>query len=325
MLEHSQAPTLEIEGLTKVFRRRRKPPVTAVDNLSLTLRAGEVVGLLGPNGAGKTTTIKCALGLVRPTSGKIAIGGHDVRSQYYRAIEHASAVLEGARNIYWRMTPRENVRFFAGLHGLDWRIHRDYGEQLLERFKLRDRASEPVMNLSTGMKQKVAVVCALVKRTELVFLDEPTLGVDVETSLELRGLLRDLAREGRRTIVVSSHDMDVIQDVCQRVVILKAGRVVADDTVDNLLALFRTRAYRLLLSDGLGPELVGRLGAVATDLEVTRRGRQSELNFTLASADRLYQAIDILREGGAVIETITQKEPDLEEAFLRVVRGSDRK
>lgn len=315
---------LEITGLTKVFARRRKPPVTAVDNLSLELGEGEVVGLLGPNGAGKTTAIKCALGLVRPTAGVTRICGHDVRTSYHEAIACASAVLEGARNVYWRMTPRENVRFFVGLHGLDHRKGLAYSEELLGRFGLADRVNEPVINLSTGMKQKVAVVCALAKQTQLVFLDEPTLGLDVETSLELRSLLRDLVRETGRTIVVSSHDMDVIQDICQRVVIVKQGRVMADAKVADLLALFRTRAYRIVLSDGFGAEAATRLSAVAEHVVVEAGGRQTEVHFTLPSADQLYRVIDAVRESGAVIETISQKEPDLEETYLRVVRGGER-
>jgi len=321
--ERREAPVLRIDGLSKVFPRRGKPPVRAVQDVGLELRAGEIVGLLGPNGAGKTTIIKCALGLIRPTAGDIAICDHDVHTRHGQAIQHASAVLEGARNVYWRLTARENIRFFTGLHGLDYRSNRAYCEELLERFGLADRANEPLVNLSTGMRQKVAVVSALAKRTQLVFLDEPTLGLDVETSLELRSILRELVAEGQRAIVVSSHDMDVIQDVCRRVIILKEGRVVADDTVESLLGLFRTRSYHLVLRDGPSPDLAGRLGAVATNLSLGRRGAQTELNFTLPSAEGLYTVIDIVRQAGAVIETIAQKEPDLEEAFLRVIRGGD--
>lgn len=315
-------PALDIRGLTKVFRRSRgKPPVTAVKDLDLTLREGEVVGLLGPNGAGKTTIIKCVLGLVRPNAGRILVYGYDALADHGRAIEHASAVLEGARNTYWRMTPRENVRFFAGLQGLDWRAHRAYFEELIQRFDLTDKADEPVINLSTGMKQKVAVVCALARQTRLVFLDEPTLGLDIETSLELRRIVRDLARETRRTIVVSSHDMDVIQDICRRVIILKEGRVVADDTIGNLLALFRTRAYRVVLSDGLSEDILRRLEQTVDGFVAGSQGQETELTFTLPSPDRLYEVIDLVREGGALVESIAQKEPDLEEAFLRVIRG----
>jgi ABC-2 type transport system ATP-binding protein len=173
------------------------------------------------------------------------------------------------------------------------------------------------------MKQKVAVVSALAKQTKLIFLDEPTLGLDVETSLELRVILRDLARETRRAFVVSSHDMDVIQAICQRVVILKAGRIVADERVDRLLALFRTRAYRLVLSSEFAAETADRLAGLVGGLQVSRRAPQSEISFTLPSANRLYEVFDLLRLSGASIESITQKEPDLEEAFLRVIRGGE--
>ncbi|MGB4290808.1 MAG: ABC transporter ATP-binding protein [Dethiobacteria bacterium] len=314
------AKALEIENLTKVFTRRGRPPVTAVDNLNLVLKTGEVVGLLGPNGAGKTTIIKCVLGLVRPTDGKITVCGWDARRQHSKAIEHTSAVLEGARNIYWRMTPRENVRFFAGLQGHDYRAARGYLEELMERFSLADKADEPVLNLSTGMKQKVAVICALARQTSLVFLDEPTLGLDLETSLELRKILRDLARNDRRTIVVSSHDMDVIQDVCKRVVIIKEGRIVADDMVENLLAIFRTRAYRMVLSDGLSPAIREELERSVENFAFTYRGKHAETTFTLPSSEKLYHVIDLVRRGGALIESISQDEPDLEEAFLRIIR-----
>lgn len=311
---------LVIEDLTKIFKRRRSAPITAVDHLNLELNAGEVVGLLGPNGAGKTTIIKCILGLIQPTSGRITVCGWDVSQNHSKVIEHAGAVLEGARNVYWRMTPRENLRFFTGLQGLDYRHNRSFIEELLERFSLLDKAEEPVLNLSTGMKQKVAVVCALARQTTLVFLDEPTLGLDIETSLELRAILRDLARDSKRTIVVSSHDMDVIQDVCERVVIIKAGRAVADDAVDNLLALFRTRAYRVVLSDGLPSEILDQLRDTVDELSLQPLGNQTEITFSLPSPDKLYMVIDLIRQGKALIETITQKEPDLEEAFLRVIR-----
>jgi len=307
-----------------VFTRRGKPPVTAVDDVSLTVGPGEVVGLLGPNGAGKTTLIKCALGLIRPTAGSVLISGWDVSTSYGRAVSNAAAVLEGARNIYWRLTPRENVRFFMGLHGLDPGRHAAYVEELLERLGLRQRADEPVLNLSTGMKQKVAVVTALAKQTPLVFLDEPTLGLDVETSLELRAVLRELVRETGRTIVVSSHDMGVVEDIAERVVIIKGGRILADSRVRDLLGLFATRAYRLVLSNGLGAEQASRLGTVARDVAFRTHGRRTEVEFILPSADKLYEVIDAVREAGAVIESITEKEPDLEEAYLRVVRDGEK-
>ncbi len=199
------------------------------------------------NGAGKTTTIKCILGLMTPTAGSVRVMGYDPRTRWSEVLRRVSAVLEGSRNVYWRLSARENLEFFTGLHGLSVSRQRPYMRGLLDRFGLSDRADVPVQELSGGLRQKVAVACALALRTPVVFLDEPTLGLDVETSYDLRRLLKELAAEERRTIILSSHDMDVVQDVCRQVIVIRQGRIVAHDTVENLLSLFRTRAYRVAL------------------------------------------------------------------------------
>jgi ABC-2 type transport system ATP-binding protein len=216
---------------------------------------------------------------------------------------------------------RENVRFFTGLHGLDYNQHHAHFDHLFERFGLNSVTEELVMNLSTGMKQKVAVVCALAKQTDLVFLDEPTLGLDIETSIELRKVLRDLARESGRTIVLSSHDMDVIQAMCERVIIIKDGRIIVDDSVDNLLALFSTRSYRVVLSGAAGESLLEQLAVLVPEVTLKPHGVNTELQFSLPSPQRLYDVIEVLRESGVLIETIGQRQPDLEEAFLHIIRG----
>jgi ABC-2 type transport system ATP-binding protein len=311
---------LDVQGLTKVFRRRGKDPVAAVRGIDLQVQPGEVVGLLGPNGAGKTTTIKCILGLMLATNGSVRVFGHDTSRNRSEASRQMSAVLEGSRNIYWRMTAAENLGFFTLLHGVPRREGRPYNDQLLEVFGLADRKNVPVQELSAGMRQKVAVACALATRASLVFLDEPTLGLDLETSHDLRRLLRELAAEEGRTIVLSSHDMSVVQDVCRRVVIVKEGRVVADDSVANLLALFRTRAYRFTLSDGCPDGLEQRLRERFPGVNLMA-GRPFAVEVVLDRAEELYAIIEILRTEGVLIDSITQREPDLEEAFLRLMRG----
>src|SRR5439155_19125801 len=168
-------------------------PVTAVDDVSFRIDGHEVVGLLGANGAGKTTTIKCLCGLVLPTSGRMFIDGVSIPDHPRAAATKAAVVLEGNRNLYWRMTPRENIDFFAGLQGIDRRSGAVLREELLERFGLTDKARTPARMLSRGMQQKLSLACALARRTPVLLLDEPTLGLDVEISHELRGYLRELA------------------------------------------------------------------------------------------------------------------------------------
>lgn len=245
---------LDVTGLQKTYGRGDKRLV-AVDDASFSVQPGEIVGLLGPNGAGKTTLIKCILRLVEPDAGQVRFFGEnfsDRRDAMYRVV---TAVLEGARNTYWRMSVRENLAFFAGLQGINPRNRRSFHDELIERFGLTEKANTPVNELSTGMKQKVAVACAFARETEILFLDEPTLGLDLHASHTLRTELKQLAEDHRRTILLSSHDMDVVRDLCQRVIIVQRGRIVVDDLVGNLMALFRTEAYTIRIGGAVDEAL----------------------------------------------------------------------
>ena len=312
---------VRVSNLTKVYNARRRQRVVAVDDVSFTVARGEVVGLLGPNGAGKTTTIKCMCTLIRPTGGQIEIGGADVLRHPSRALRNIAAVLEGNRNVYWRLSPRENLEFFSGLQGIATHTVRPYIGELIERFRLQNKAHVPARMLSRGMQQKLAVACALVKRTEILLLDEPTLGLDVETSRELRHALKEMAHNGHRTILLSTHDMNVVQDVCDRVIIIHNGRVVTDDRVTNLLKLFRARAYRLRLESPLSAEQCRRLESEFDLVQLHHTEDKSEIEVELVRNEKLYQLMDILRDGGSVIESIHRQDPNLEEIFLTIVRG----
>jgi len=310
---------LEVSNLHKVFQSGKKR-VEAVKDVSFTVSKGEIVGLLGPNGAGKTTTIKAVLGITKPTSGSIKVGGFDPYTDSPRALALVAAVLEGSRNIYWRMTTWENLVFFAGIHGVSHKLEKDYFDFLIETFRLTDKRNTEVRQMSQGMKQKVAICCALVKKTPLVFLDEPTVGLDIETSYELRGTLKELAAKEGRTVVVSSHDMAVIQDICRRVIILSAGRVIADDKITDLLAVFRSRHYKLTLNKEL-PDAAALHLQQRYNGAVSQTGdRASSISIDLPSARELYDLMDFLRAENLEIEHINQQDVDLEKAFLALVR-----
>ena len=311
---------LSVRDLHKAFRHRRRPAVQAVDHVSFTVDKRSVVGLLGPNGAGKTTMIKCVLGLVVPDGGEVRVGGHDVDRQRRAAGSLMAAVLEGARNTYWRLTVAENLEYFAGQSGQSPAQSAAYIAELLERLDLAKLRRTQVMELSQGNKQKVAVGAALAKRTPLVFLDEPTLGLDVETSYQLRDAIRQLAADEGRTIVMSSHDMAVVQDVCQRVIIVVNGRIVADEEVANLLDLFRTREYRVQVGGQMEALAAERLRARFPGAVVSADGRATEVHLQLPSGRDVYELVDLLRAADADILGIAQVEPDLEGAFVALVR-----
>ncbi|MCL0079605.1 ABC transporter ATP-binding protein [Dehalococcoidia bacterium] len=312
---------LEVRNLTKVYRQRRGEDVVAVDDIGFIIKKNEVVGLLGPNGAGKTTTIKCICTLIRPTSGSIRINGTDAQRNTRIALRHVAAVLEGNRNIYWRLSVRENLEFFAGLQGIRSGRVRSYIDELIEMFQLKEKERTDARNLSRGMQQKLAVACALVKKTEVLLLDEPTLGLDVETSHELRFALKEMARRGERTIILSSHDMSVVQDICERVIIVNNGKIVTDDQVANLLRLFQASAYRFEIEGRLSKQQERQLEERFEMLKISEADHHTEIEAQLEDGNRIYEVMDILKAGNSRIRSIARKEPNLEEIFLNIVKG----
>ncbi|AZQ13515.1 ABC transporter ATP-binding protein [Halorubrum sp. PV6] len=312
----SSPPALAVSGVTKRFGAG-DGGVLAVDDVSLSVEQGAIVGLLGPNGAGKTTLIKCALGIVLPDAGSVRVFGRDVSDGRRAAYADVDAMLEGARNDYWRLTVRENLRYFATIAGVDPDSVRARHDRLLDRLELTEKADTPVRELSRGMKQKVSLASVLAGGASLVFLDEPTLGLDVESSRTLRRELRRLAREEGLTIVLSSHDMAVIEDVCDRVVMMAGGRIVADDTVGALLAGTERDTLRIASADideAVIATLRERFDVRAVD-SGPDAGDPTSVEVA-AAGEALYDLMDALREAGVTVEDIETVRPELEDVFV---------
>ncbi|MES3517076.1 MAG: ABC transporter ATP-binding protein [Natronomonas sp.] len=308
-------PALVVEGVSKRFGTGEES-VLAVDDVTFSVERGEVVGLLGPNGAGKTTLIKSILGMVLPDEGSIRIFETDAEDGRRGAYADVDAMLEGARNDYWRLTVRENLRYFATISGVDPDSVADRHDRLLDRLDLTAQADTPVRNLSRGMKQKVSLASVLAGGAELLFLDEPTLGLDVESSRTLRRELKRLAREAGLTIVVSSHDMTVIEDVCDRVIVMSDGRIVADGAVETLLQRAGRNAVRVTspdIDDRLLDRLDRRFGV--TESEELDGRRRVEVQ---ADGGDLSELLAVLEDGGVRIEQLHTVEPDLEDFFVQL-------
>jgi ABC-2 type transport system ATP-binding protein len=310
---------VEVDGIVKHYPRRRgQPEVAAVDGVSFHIGRGEIVGLLGPNGAGKTTTIKSICGLVTPDRGRISVCGYDLRRERLHALRHISAVLEGNRNLYWRLTARENLEYFAGNRGRSRRSVRVRVGELLAQFDLAHKSSDPVSRLSRGMQQKLAIAVALLAETDVLLLDEPTLGLDVEAAHEVRDHLRQIAAAGR-TLVVSTHDMGVVQDVCDRVVILDHGQIIVDDRVARLMELFETRAYVLTFREAL-PTLLQERVRDRFPVTTLSAGGEFRLEVCLDRGEDIYTLFDILKEHRTPIEAIDRTTINFERVFLSILR-----
>ncbi|ELY49969.1 ABC transporter-related protein [Natronolimnohabitans innermongolicus JCM 12255] len=293
--------------------------VTAVDDVSFDAETGSIVGLLGPNGAGKTTLIKSVLGMVLPDEGTVEIRGIDVYDRPREAYTHVDAMLEGARNDYWRLTVRENLRYFATISGVDPDSVRDRHDRLLAQLGLAEKADVPVRDLSRGMKQKVSLASVLAGGATVVFLDEPTLGLDIESSRTLQRELRRLVEEEDLTVILSSHDMDVVETVCDRVLIMSAGKIIADDTVDSLLRETGLHCVQITSTD-LDAQIVSTLRGQFDTFSANAREAGYQIEVTTDS-DGLYALLALLRTSDVTLGRVRTVEPDLEDVFVDLTAG----
>src|SRR5712691_9686294 len=233
----SARPAIELSGLTKRYRRG-KDWFTAVDDVTLTVPPGQMIGLLGPNGAGKTTTIKMACGLILPTAGTIRINGYDVGSQRANAVRQIGAVLEGSRNVYWPLSAWQNLMYFGRLKGLRAAEIKPRAERLLTGLGLWERRNETVGSYSRGMPQKVAIAAALVTDPPILLLDEPTIGLDVEAARTVKDWIAHLAAGEGKTILLTTHQLAIVQELAGGIAVIREGSVIADLPTGELLSRF---------------------------------------------------------------------------------------
>ncbi|GGP12781.1 ABC transporter ATP-binding protein [Oceanobacillus neutriphilus] len=313
---------IEISNLTKTYRKRKsREVIQAVNDVDFNVYKGEILGLLGPNGAGKTTTIKLICGLLYPDSSEIKIKGIPNTDSRLESLQYISAVLEGNRNLYWRLTVRENLEYFAGNRGRSRKEVKEEIDKLLQMFRLKDKENELVNRLSRGMQQKLAIAVAMLANTEVMLLDEPTLCLDVQTGLEVREILKSIVSNYQRTIIISSHDMDVIQDICDRTVIINQGTVVIDQRVDELIKLFEVRSYRLTLTEPLSLDQQKAISTRFPTNEYVEDQAYSYLTVQLEKSEDIYQIFQVLQLNRTPIDSIDRKAIRFDEVFLKIIQG----
>ena len=285
---------------------KRYGALTALAGVSLEIAEGEFFGLLGPNGAGKTTLISVIAGLARATKGGVRVMGHDVVADY-RLARRKLGVVPQELVFDPFFTVRETLRLQSGYFGL--RRNDAWIDEVMHHLDLAAKADANMRSLSGGMKRRVLVAQALVHRPPVIVLDEPTAGVDVELRQGLWQFIRRLNRDGH-TIVLTTHYLEEAEEMCDRIAMLKAGRVVALDSTRNLLRTFSGLQLRLRLDRDALPEGVGGDLVAAADGQFTLR---------LRDYGALEEVLHRVRESGAAIKEFDLQPPDLEEVFLRVM------
>ena len=298
--------TLQTEELTKRFGAR-----TAVDRLSMHVERGDVYGFLGPNGAGKSTTLRMLLGLVRPTSGAIKFQARASGWDYIRARSRIGAIVETPA-FYENFSGRRNLQLLASLSG---GVQSKRVEEVLEIVDLRERARDPVKTYSYGMRQRLGIAQALLPTPELIILDEPTNGLDPQGIQQTRELIRRLREEFKLTVLLSSHLLTEIEQLCNRVGVIHEGRLLYEGAPDALVAPASRYKVRV---DNLSAAF--DLLIKEPDVTVSRNG--AAFLHVDADAERIPSLNALLVTQGIKVYELSPAQESLEEAFLRLINGT---
>ena len=302
-----------VQNLTKMFGDFK-----AVDDVSFDIKKGEIFGLLGPNGAGKSTTIRMLSTLTRPTKGTATIGGFDVVKQDTE-VRKLIGIVSEKMIMYNRLTARENLWFFGNLFGMPRKELNARIAELLTLVQLTKWEKAQVGTFSTGMKQKMNIIRALLNMPQVLFLDEPTLGLDPQSTVEIREFIKKLNRENNTTILITTHMMGEADLLCDRIGIIDHGKIVALDTSTNLknaISGANTTVLNLEISN-LTPDLLATVRALPC-VETVAQENSNHLKIHAHGEDAFDSIIDTLRAQKTNIVSMQNIQPTLEDVFLHI-------
>ena len=303
---------VEVEEIRRVFEPRKKPPVVALDDVSLSIPAGEIHGLLGPNGAGKTTLVKILSTVLLPTSGSARVMGHDVVEKTRNVRPLIGIVFGGERGLYWRLTGRQNLEYWGALYKLSARETKARTQRLIERVGMTERADERVETYSRGMKQRLHLARGLIGDATVLFLDEPTTGMDPLAAREFRTLIAELRDEGR-TILLATHDMVEAETVCDRVTLIDRGKIVATESPRSLGQVI-SRFQRIDV-EGVDAAMLGEIRSLTGVSSVTEADGGARIEIDEEGATRV--VLGRLVDAGAT--SVKTSLPSLEEVYVQLI------
>ncbi|WP_010479473.1 daunorubicin resistance protein DrrA family ABC transporter ATP-binding protein [Thermococcus zilligii] len=316
-------PAIEVNDLRKSYPKRIPLPfrrvewVEALKGVSFKVEKGELFGLLGPNGAGKTTTIKILTTLLEPSGGSAKVLGYDVVTQAREVRRRINLVAEGERTLYWRLSAYENLRYFASIYYVPKEEAEKRIRELLQLVGLWERRNDLVMGFSRGMKQRLAIAKALINDPEVLFLDEPTLGLDVQSAVFVREFVDRLVREEGKTVLLTTHYMAEAEKLCDRIAIIDHGRIIALDTPENLKKLVSGGETVEIRVKNLEP---GKVKAADERLTVSGEDPTRGTLVLRGNLDEedLPKVVESLIKAGAKVLSVERVEPTLEDVFIKL-------
>jgi ABC-2 type transport system ATP-binding protein len=297
---------------------KRFGELAAVDNVSFDVKSGEIFGLLGPNGAGKTTLIRMLCTLTRPTKGTAQVAGYDIRKEDHRVREHIGLVSEKLM-MYDRLTAEENLRLFGKLYDIPSDILKERINELLSLVRMEKWADHQIGTFSTGMKQRINVIRALLNQPEILFLDEPTLGLDPQSTGEIREFIKSINMEHKTTIILTTHMMVEADMLCDRVGIIDYGKIAALDSPTDLKRMISgtdTTVVELHIPN-LSAGITSQIESLGCINNVMVKN-DTHINVQAKGDDVFDNIIDCVRRSGGKISSVKNLEPTLEDVFLHI-------
>ncbi|MBB6672925.1 ATP-binding cassette domain-containing protein [Cohnella nanjingensis] len=302
---------VEARGLVKTFGDNR-----AVDGVDLNVRAGSIYGVLGPNGAGKTTTIRMLATLLRPDAGSARIFGHDVAKES-QIVRQLIGVTGQYASVDESLSATENLVIFSRLLGLGRGEARRKAAELLEEFGLTEAAKRPLKNFSGGMRRRLDLAASLIAQPPLIFLDEPTTGLDPRTRAQMWETIRRLVKTGS-TVLLTTQYLDEADQLADRIAVIDRGRVVAEGTVDELKASVGTSSLQLRVQNAMDVEAARRTIERVLKVQSNVSSEAGKITAPMADADRVTDLLIALREAGIPLAELSVQKPTLDEVFLTI-------
>jgi ABC-2 type transport system ATP-binding protein len=321
-------PVVEVRDLRRTYRtstgvlRRRSVDVEAVRGVSFEIAEGELFGLLGPNGAGKTTTIKMLITLLIPTSGTARVLGLDVVKDAREVRKRIGYVFGGDRGLYERLSGLDNLRYFAELYAVPPARQKQRIDALLELVGLKGREKERVEGYSRGMRQRLHIARGLLHDPPVVFLDEPTIGVDPVGARDLRATIASLTEAGK-TVLLTTHYMFEADDLCKRIAVINKGKIVAEGTPRDLKEIVADRTVVEIETFGISEQTVERLRQApgVTSISIEEREQAQVLLVQSAKGLELTQELLAMLDG-TTVGRVAAREPTLEDAYVALVESA---
>src|SRR5256712_3314492 len=319
---------IEVHSLSRKFTvkegaafRKTSKTVTALEGVSFSVKKGEIFGLLGPNGAGKTTTIKTICTLLQPTSGEVRVNGHDVVKESQQARQDLGVMLTGDRTLYWKLSGRENLEYFAALYHMNRDQAKKRIQYLLKLVGLDERQDTLVENYSTGMRIRLSFIKGILHEPPVILLDEPTMSLDPQSARLIREIIQDLRRKGH-AIVLTTHYMEEADQLSDRVAIIDQGRIIALAPPAELKESVMKSETIDIEARNIDPRTVEKLKGVANISEVASFVEDAssmkgviKIHATDAK-DAIPEMLGVLVKGGVEISNVKVAEPTLEDVFI---------